>query len=267
MSTPSIGIGITTRNRHDALRAGLEHFRLFHAAGMRYVVVDDNSDVAYDDVVASYPELDVRLLRAERRLGIAQAKNGCLAALADCDHVFLFDDDAWPRSAGWAFRWVDAAVTHEIGHSMFITHLNENDQMYRITESCGKGDTAMYWWTNCMGLALHFSRACLDAIGGYDVFGARNVYGYEHAQMSSRAAKAGFTGSGTYPSPAIIGDLIYSIDVTARFHGELPPCGVVPESPPTVTEQEHDALGLNAALMTRLEPYIPLVDPFALRTA
>ena len=260
--SPSIGIGITTRNRHAALNAGLAHFRQFHADNMRYVVVDDSSDTPYDDVVAKYPELDVVLLRSNTRLGIAAAKNGCLGALADCDHVFLFDDDAWARSEGWAERWIAADDTHGIGHSMYVNHLNERDDVYKIIVTHGEGDTAMRWWTNCMGLALHFNRACLDAIGGYDWLGARNVYGYEHAQISSRAENAGFTGSYTYASPAIIGDLVYSVDITARFHGELPPLGEIPDSPPTVTPEEHAALQLNSTLLLRSDPFVPLVNPF-----
>lgn len=268
MSGSLIGVGITTRNRHDVLRVGLQHFRNFHQNNIRYVVVDDSSDEPYDSIVDQFAEdIDIALLRSQERLGVAAAKNACLAALSECDEVFLFDDDAWPRSKEWANRWLDAASAHQVEHSMYINYLNDIDTLYRIKDTQGSGETAMNWWSNCMGLALHFSRKCLDAIGGYDVVNAKNVYGYEHAQVSQRARRAGFTGfsKAAYASPAIIDELVYSMDVTCYFHGEPSPYGLPATCPRTVTPEEIAGSEQNSQLMRNQSTFIELIDPFASR--
>ena len=263
-SSARIGVGITTRNRHDALSVGLAHFAHFNQSNMRYVVVDDSSDTPYDDVISEFaPDLEITLRRSERRLGISSAKNACLVTLQDCDHVFLLDDDAWPKCANWAERWLAATESQDLGHSMYVSYLNEHDNLYRILDTKGEGSLAIDWWGNCMGLAMHYRRDCLDAIGGYDVTGSANVYGYEHAQMSQRASKAGFAGrsGGAYPSPAVVRDLIYSMDVTFHFHEELPPLGRVPDFPRTITEEELAGASLNSVMMQNYEVFIPLSDP------
>jgi glycosyltransferase involved in cell wall biosynthesis len=264
MSGSMIGVGITTRNRHEVLRVGLRHFSNFHEGNIRYVVVDDNSDEPYDAIVNEFAaDIDVALRRSPRRLGVAAAKNACLAALSECDDVFLFDDDAWPRSANWASRWLSVAAEHQVGHSMYVNYLNENDTLYRIKDTQGSGEMAMNWWNNCMGLALHFSRDCLNSIGGYDIVNAKNVYGYEHAQMSQRAKRAGFAGSGkaSYASPAIVDELVYSMDVTCYFHGAPSPCGLPVACPRTVTPEEIAGAEQNSQLMRLQATFIELIDP------
>src|SRR5690606_11244947 len=78
-----IGIGITTRNRPEALKTTLENVRKHFPPGARLVVVDDASE-------KPVPEADFRF---PRNVGIARAKNKCLKMLQDCEHLFLLDDD------------------------------------------------------------------------------------------------------------------------------------------------------------------------------
>jgi glycosyltransferase involved in cell wall biosynthesis len=61
------------------------------------VVVDDGSKPA-----AVVPD-GVQLLRHETSLGIVASKNASLSALMDagCEHLFLWDDDAWPIADNW----------------------------------------------------------------------------------------------------------------------------------------------------------------------
>jgi hypothetical protein len=66
-------------------------------AGALVVVVDDGSKPA-----AVVPD-GVQLLRHETSLGIVASKNASLSALMDagCEHLFLWDDDAWPIADNW----------------------------------------------------------------------------------------------------------------------------------------------------------------------
>lgn len=88
-----IGIAITTHNRADVLKRAIEQHQKHLPAGALVVVVDDGSKPAA--VVVPH---GVQLLRHETSLGIVASKNASLSALMDagCEHLFLWDDDAWP---------------------------------------------------------------------------------------------------------------------------------------------------------------------------
>ena len=91
-SASRIGIAITTHNRADVLKRATEQHQKHLPAGALVVVVDDGSKPA-----AVVPD-GVQLLRNETSLGIVASKNASLSALIDagCEHLFLWDDDAWP---------------------------------------------------------------------------------------------------------------------------------------------------------------------------
>lgn len=52
--------------------------------------------------------------RFEENVGIARHKNKCLELLADagCEHLFLFDDDAYPLVEDWWRPYVDSPEPH-----------------------------------------------------------------------------------------------------------------------------------------------------------
>jgi glycosyltransferase involved in cell wall biosynthesis len=276
------GVGITTRNRPAVLRAALAHFAHYcptvsaHSGDngdVEYVIVDDASDDDSENrrAVEAFMRdamADVEYRHSDRRLGIAGAKDACLARLTGCDHVFLFDDDAWPRCDGWADRWTDTTDAVGVEHSMWLDpgDLGAGD-IFQI-EATGRatGDWVVNFWTNCMGVVLHFTRGCLAALGGYGP--TPNVYGYEHAVMSRRAMLAGFTRGFKYPAPANCADLVYSVDVSWGIKHE--PCPL-PEFETdlaavfrsSVPEDEKAAASLNSGLLGTTTVYVPLVDPLA----
>src|SRR5690606_26252831 len=100
--TPRIGIGITTRNRPDALRTALEHHHAHLPPGALLVIVDDASAEPVED--ADW--------RSETQAGIPAAKNKCLELLDGCEHVFLWDDDAWPIADDWWRPYVESPEPH-----------------------------------------------------------------------------------------------------------------------------------------------------------
>lgn len=278
-----IGIGITTRKRPEVLETALAHFTAFPTPDSKIVIVEDDPDAdpATGLVVANFkeanPDVEVIFRKSTTRLGIARAKNACLAVLQDCDHVFLFDDDTWPKTHNWAERWIEINQINGVGHSMwnvFVRKSGDTPEQIRasiepiqewvITTINEENDNQMVAWQNCLGVLLYFSRACLDAIGGYDS-SAANVYGFEHAQVSHRASDAGFCLGYPYISPAIGDKLIYSFDISYRWMGEEAPLNVSWKDKfrSSVTDAEAAGHVKNAVLMSKRPIYIPLVDPLA----
>lgn len=103
-AAPSIGIGVTTRNRPDALATTLKHLRTYLPPAAKLVIVDDASDKPVDDADHRFSE----------NVGIAVAKNKCLELLyaAGCEHIFLFDNDTYPIADEWWKPYVDSPEPH-----------------------------------------------------------------------------------------------------------------------------------------------------------
>lgn len=265
-----IGVGITTRNRPKTIDKALQHFTEFGLHDTKLVVVDDFSDPRHDigSVIDRHPVVN-EFRASPKRLGIAGAKNACIASLQDCDHVFLFDDDAWPIREGWQNAWIDAITEHSVGHSMFSYDLYGIDERHPIQPvgTFGHGLTEMTIWNNCLGVALHFTRDCLDTLGGYDYWNVAHTYGFEHVQMSRRAKEAGFTRGYEYLSPSVLTHYIYSQDVDYMLHLGMdgPPLGRAPYEAAIMKEEKRQH-NLNLRILDDPDIHIPLVDPFTLPT-
>lgn len=233
-----------------------------------YVIVDDASDESVEQIVLEFAQTNkVIFRRSETRLGIARAKNACIAVLQDCDHVFLFDDDAWPRTHNWAERWIAVSDHWEVGHDMYITParfgLYYGVGPHELRDIFGEGELALNVWSEPLGAVLHFNRACLKALGGFETERAVSPYGYEHLQISTRAFLGGFTRGFRFLAPAIVEDIIFSIDRTQLLHYQSPPLPVVLPQYFQSTASNEDIQGIvfNAAMMENLTVHIPLVDP------
>ena len=260
------GIGISTRNRPDSLQAALAHFKEFPTESAKYVVIDDNSDDdSAEQVVLECGIPGIIYHKSPHRIGITGNKNAALWELRDCDHVFLFDDDAWPSAPDWAEKWVRANESNGVGHSIFnitssdLRKLDPRLQSLMVIErEFGHGSAKMLSFSNCLGPLLYFSRACLDTLGGYRP-DAPALWGYEHAAMSQRACWAGFTRNCRYLVPAIADQLIFSVDAM-RFT-KAPPLDVVLTNGSSTTEEEKAQGGLNSVLMQDTSIYYPLEKP------
>lgn len=262
----TIGVGITTRNRSEVLDACLRHFDQFSTIVDRLVVVDDNSEETHRErltTALTHVSIPHVLRSSDKRLGISKAKNACLAALQDCDHVFLFDDDAWPQKEGWEEYWIKCSKVNKIGHSMWLCDYPGLNTVIRKTGTVGSGTTEMSVFNNCLGVALYFSRNCLQALGGYDT-SAENVYGYEHAQMSTRAKQAGFTYNNNYVAPSNCAEYVYSIDISWGWMQKNAPLTDISaiNIQSSVSVEESNKHNLNSRLMSFSDYHRPLIDPF-----
>lgn len=265
-----IGIGITTRNRPECLEACLRHFKEF-GHGDKIVVVDDSSEIwRVNKSIVDSCGIDVVYKKSENRLGIAKAKNACLFELLDCEHVFMFDDDAWPAQHGWAERWILINKHNSIEHSIYGIDCSSNEEAKKVLRAhvsevgrIGDNEHQMIALSNCFGVVLYFTRNCLNSIGGYDS-SAQNVYGYEHAQVSKRASRAGFTSGHEYICPAASTEMIYSVDIAYNWLKQQPPLEVewLSKFRSSVTEEEAKNHVKNSNLMNIGSIHIPLENPF-----
>lgn len=175
-TTPSIGIGITTHNRNTMLHKTLSEIRRFSPIGAKIIIVDDASEEPVPDAT----------FRFEENVGIARAKNKCFELLADCEHIFLFDDDTYPLSTNWWQPYVDSSEPHLLYmFEDFATGRKLNDAALLYS------DGHITAWSHGRGCMLYFERRCLDLVGGMDPeFGK---WGYEHVELSGRIYNAGLT--------------------------------------------------------------------------
>jgi GT2 family glycosyltransferase len=204
------------------------------------VVVDDNTDDHYHrsmnkfcTEVAYAPEIEY--VYNEQRLGIAKSKNECLKRLKHCDYIFLFDDDCFPQKDGWAELYIDAYKRTNCHH--FI----HNQDCGVIAKTSTQEGVETY--LNCAGVLLFLTRHVIDNVGGFDKrFG---IYGYEHAQYSSRIQRSGLMGKfGPYATPEGSADYIYSADIAFTLYQDernQPPLSRIEDFKSSLPDSEKNA--------------------------
>lgn len=205
-----IGIAISTHNRHDVLSRALEHQLKFLPAGALVVVIDDGSAKP-----VAAPE-GVRVIRHETSLGIVAAKNASLEALIDagCEHLFLWDDDAWPIAGGWEQPYIESPEPHlAYQFQDFATgqKLNDIAVLYR--------DDRHVAYTGQRGVMLYYHRNVIEKVGGFDPIYQRGMY--EHSDLALRIHNAGLA---SWAFADIVGSekLIYSLDEHQAVERSVP---------------------------------------------
>jgi len=172
LKSAKIGIAITTHNRQALLEKSLSNHQKFLPPGALLVVVDDGSKVP-----ATVPD-GVTVIRRDKSGGIATAKNVALAALmaAGCEHLFLFDDDCWPKVDNWADPYISSPEPH-LSHTWGLVEI-WSDSQHTASHAVG-------------GTVLYFERRVIDDVGGMrTIFGK---YGCEHVNLSDRIHNRGWT--------------------------------------------------------------------------
>lgn len=196
--THRIGIGVTTHDRPDVFAATYEQITT-QSPGCTIVVVDD----------ASTKPVDAADYRFDETAGIARAKNKCLELLmaAGCEHLFLFDDDAYPLATDWWRPYVDSPEPH-----LMAIYDRDTTSTTRQVEVLYQDATHVAYHAT-RGYMLYAHRSVVETVGGMDpAFGA---WGWEHQSWSDRIHAAGLT---TWRYADVTGSdkLIYSMDQ----HGE-----------------------------------------------
>ncbi|WP_338505600.1 glycosyltransferase family 2 protein [Erwinia aphidicola] len=196
----NIGIAITTHNRQAVLDKALEHQLRYLPPGALVVVIDDGSSKPV--TVPDY----VRLIRCDMSRGIVASKNASLEALVDagCEHLFLWDDDAWPIACGWEEPYIDSPEPHLAYQFLDLAgprKLNDLAVLYQ--------DDKHIAYTGQRGVMLYYHRSAIEKVGGFDPVYGRGMY--EHSDLALRIHNAGLT-SWAFADVAGSEKLIYSLD-------------------------------------------------------
>lgn len=205
-----IGIAITTHNRADVLSRTLAQHQKYLPTGALVVVVDDGSLPA-----ASVPD-SIQLIRNDKSLGIVASKNRSLEALVDagCEHLFLWDDDAYPIADGWHLPYLQSPEPHLAYQFLDLAgpkKLKDMAVLYR--------DDKHIAYTGQRGVMLYFHRSAIEKVGGFDPVYGRGMY--EHPDLALRIHNAGLT---TWAFADVVGSekLIHSLDEHEAVERSVP---------------------------------------------
>ena len=195
-----IGIAITTHNRPEVLKRAIEQHMKHLPSGALVVVIDDGSSPA-----AIVPD-GVKLARHEQSRGIVASKNASLTALVDagCEHLFLWDDDAWPIADNWHLPYIESPEPHLAYQFLDLAgprKINDMTVLYR--------DDKHIAYTGQRGVMLYYHRSAIDKVGGFDPVYGRGMY--EHPDLALRIHNAGLS---TWAFADVVGseNLIHSMD-------------------------------------------------------
>lgn len=194
-----IGIAITTHNRPAVLVKTIEQHLKYLPAGAKLIVIDDGSAPAATAA-------GIEVIRHEKSLGIAGAKNRCIEELLNsgCEHLFLFDDDTWPSCENWWVPYISSPEQH-------LMYLWGDDAYFRE-----KGIRAHVRPKGCM---LYVTRKAVDRVGGMDTdFG---TWGFEHESWSDRIFNAGLTTC-RYQDVEDSAGLFYASDEKGNIQSSVP---------------------------------------------
>jgi len=196
-----IGIGISTRNRHETFVKSYIEILNNTPYTAKIVVVDDASDI----------EPPFTTYRFEKNVGVAVAKNKCLELLEGCEHIFLFDNDTYPLTPEWWIPYVDSDEPHLMYQfkipgkpksDMRLLHEDENIKAY----------------SNTRGAMIYLHRSAINTVGGFD-----NEYGtfFEHPDLTNRIYNAGLT---THRAMDVVGSekLLYCLDQDGAIESSIP---------------------------------------------
>jgi len=196
----NIGIAISTHNRHDVVSRALDHQLKFLPAGALVVVIDDGSAKP-----VTAPE-GVRVIRHDVSRGIVAAKNASLEALIDagCEHLFLWDDDAWPIADNWHWPYIESPEPHLAYQFLDLAGRNKLNDMAVLYQ-----DDKNVAYTGQRGVMLYYHRSAIEQVGGFDPVYGRGMY--EHPDLALRIHNAGLT---TWAFADVVGSetLIHSMD-------------------------------------------------------
>ncbi|MBJ8871012.1 glycosyltransferase family 2 protein [Citrobacter braakii] len=200
ISRSAIGIAITTHNRPEVLKRAIEQHTKHLPTGALVVVIDDGSNPA-----AVVPA-NVKLVRHDKSCGIVASKNASLTALVDagCEHLFLWDDDAWPIADNWHLPYIESPEPHLAYQFLDLAgrnKLNDMAELYR--------DDKHVAYTGQRGVMLYYHRSAIDKVGGFDPVYGRGMY--EHPDLALRIHNAGLS---TWAFADVVGSekLIHSMD-------------------------------------------------------
>lgn len=161
----TIGIGVTTYKRKELLQECLENIHKFTQRPFKLYVAEDTD--------------------ADRK-GVACRKNECLDNLKDCDFIFLFDDDCYPKKSGWAELIIDKHKKTNVHHFLLIDYKNHGVKNYLFIN-----DETITTHNDSGGVMMFLTKQVIEKVGGF--YTGYDTYGFEHIGYSCRVYEAKLT--------------------------------------------------------------------------
>ncbi|MGV8925022.1 MAG: glycosyltransferase family 2 protein [Ewingella sp.] len=204
-----IGIAITTHNRPAVLAKTVEQHLKYLPSGAKFIVIDDGSAPAATAT-------DIEIIRHHQSLGIVASKNRSLEVLVDagCEHLFLWDDDAYPISDNWHIPYIDSPEPHLAYQFLDLAGRNKLNDMAVLHR-----DDRHIAYTGQRGVMLYYHRSAIETVGGFDPVYGRGMY--EHPDLALRIHNAGLS---TWAFADVAGSeqLIYSLDEHEQVTRSVP---------------------------------------------
>ena len=199
----TIGIGVTTHNRPEFAEKCLKSI-LSHCGDIAdlILVYNDGSDQrhsgAYERAFKKLPPETV--ISSPENHGVAYAKNRLLERMldADCEWVFLCEDDLKILAPQAVTEYVRVCEKHNLHHLSFAHHGPAN-----IEGALEVIDGNIAYYPHSIGAWTIFSRECLEKVGLLD----ENFHNaWEHVEHELRLTQAGYMpGSAVHRFPDVVG--------------------------------------------------------------
>ena len=193
------------------------------ASDTKVIIVDDASDTTArpeppynglgsprwmnDRIAHSYGFKDSLIVQAHRG-GVAKAKNACLRALRDCDHIFLLDDDIFPQREGWQEFYVDVSEWSGCQYLTYAGYLGDRAKVVK--------GVCYYRTAHPTGQLQYLTNHALQTVGAVEEH--YGLFGTEHVSWAWRMNKSGVqNGHPMQSSPAGASYYIYCYDLDWSF--------------------------------------------------
>ena len=186
-----IGLAVLGYSRPDYLKQCLESLNLHNWGGAtdRILILDfkDEETKKKNMIVAIEAGVNNVIYFTENR-GVGKAKNEALKRMlnADCDHLFLMEDDILMMRNDTCQFYIDYAKQTGLEHLNFAHHGPGNFNKQATVTYKGKEINVH---PHCIGAFSYYTRNALEKVGLID---EKFYNAFEHVEHSKRLIDAGF---------------------------------------------------------------------------
>lgn len=133
---------------------------------------------------------------------------------AGCEHLFLWDDDAWPIADGWYLPYIASPEPHLAYQFLDLAGPRKLQDLAVL-----HADDEHVAYTGQRGVMLYYHRSAIGHVGGFDPVYGRGMY--EHSDLALRIHNAGLT---TWAYADVVGSasLIHSLDEHEAVERSVP---------------------------------------------
>jgi len=200
MQKDKIGLGLITCDRYNFLEKSL--LSVFKATSglddnfFKFILIDDTSSPIPEGSYDFANEFNLEKIHTTGEEGVGIAKNKALKALidADCEHIFLMEDDVEMLDASIFEKYINASRITGIKHLNFALHGNHNRDFNsnptpRRTINYPDNETRIVLYPNILGAFSYYHIDVLNEVGLID---EQFYNALEHVDHTYQIIKAGY---------------------------------------------------------------------------